>query len=33
VIDQPLAFGGANPSVYAFLRLTTQRNIYRVSVP
>jgi hypothetical protein len=33
IIPQPLAFIGANPSEYAFFRLTTQRNIYRVPVP
>jgi serine/threonine protein kinase/Tol biopolymer transport system component len=32
-IKESRAFGGANPSIYAFPRLTTQRNIYRISVP
>jgi hypothetical protein len=27
------AFGGADPSVYAFPRVTTHRNIYRIPVP
>lgn len=26
-------FPGPNPSVYTFLRVATQRNIYRVPVP
>ena len=29
----PGAFGGSNPSVYAFPKATAQRNIYRVPVP
>jgi Tol biopolymer transport system component len=33
VINEALAFVGMNPSVYAFPRVTTQRNIYRISVP
>jgi Tol biopolymer transport system component len=33
VINEALAFSGPNPSVYAFPRVTTQRNIYRISVP
>jgi serine/threonine protein kinase len=33
MIPQARAFVGANPSVYAFPRVTTQRNIYRVPVP
>jgi len=33
VIHEALAFIGPNPSVYAFPRVTTQRNIYRVSLP
>ena len=33
VIQEPTAFVGADPSVYAFLRVTAQRNIYRVRVP
>jgi eukaryotic-like serine/threonine-protein kinase len=32
-IAQPRAFGGANPSVYAFPRVTSHRNIYRIPVP
>lgn len=28
-----LAFGGADPSVYAYPRVTTHRNIYRIPVP
>ncbi len=27
------AFPGPNPSVYAFLRVTTQRNLYRIPLP
>jgi hypothetical protein len=26
-------FPGPNPSTYAFMKVTTQRNIYRVPVP
>jgi hypothetical protein len=33
VIREPLAFAGPNLSVYAFPRVTTQRNIYRIPVP
>jgi len=33
LIKQQRAFPAANPSVYAFARVTTQRNIYRVPVP
>jgi Tol biopolymer transport system component len=33
VISEERAFVGPNPSVYAFPRLTTHRNIYRVSLP
>jgi hypothetical protein len=33
VIHEPRAFLGANPSLYAFPRIVTQRNIYRISVP
>ena len=33
VIPEERAYPGANPSVYAFPRVTTQRNIYRVPVP
>ena len=32
-IPKPLAFAGPNPEVYAFARVTTQRNIYRIPVP
>jgi hypothetical protein len=32
VSDEPNVFPGADPSVYAFTRVATQRNIYRVSV-
>lgn len=28
--DEPYAFPGPNPSIYAFTKVTTQRNIYRV---
>jgi hypothetical protein len=27
------AFVGMNPSTYSFVRVTTHRNIYRISVP
>jgi serine/threonine protein kinase/Tol biopolymer transport system component len=33
LIPEQDAFVGANPSVYAFSRFATQRNIYRVPVP
>jgi Tol biopolymer transport system component/predicted Ser/Thr protein kinase len=33
VIAQPRAFMGASPAVYAYPRITTQRNIYRIPVP
>ena len=33
MIAQPRAFGGPNPSVYAFAKVTTHRNIYRIPVP
>lgn len=33
MISEPRAFGGPNPSVYAFVRATTHRNIYRIPVP
>jgi Tol biopolymer transport system component/tRNA A-37 threonylcarbamoyl transferase component Bud32 len=33
LIPQPRAFMGANPAVYAFPRVTTHRNIYRIPVP
>jgi len=33
VIRERYAFVGANPSVYAFFRVSMQSNIYRVSVP
>ena len=32
-IPQLRAFVGDDPSVYAFMRNTSQRNIYRVPVP
>jgi hypothetical protein len=32
-IPQLRAFVGDNPSMYAFMRNTSQRNIYRVPVP
>ncbi|HZQ52598.1 MAG TPA: winged helix-turn-helix domain-containing protein [Bryobacteraceae bacterium] len=32
VIHEPHAFVGADPSTYAFLRITNERNIYRVRV-
>jgi Tol biopolymer transport system component len=31
IIAEPLAFVGGNPSIYAFPRVTSLRNIYRVS--
>jgi Tol biopolymer transport system component len=33
LIAQQQVFVGPNPSVYAFTRVTTQRNIYRIPVP
>ena len=33
VSDQPNVFAGPDPSVYAFTKVTTQRNIYRVPTP
>jgi hypothetical protein len=33
VIPEERAFIGPNPSVYAFVRVTTHRNIYRIPVP
>jgi hypothetical protein len=33
VIRERYAFVGADPSVYAFFRVTAQRNIYRIRVP
>ncbi len=32
-IPEPRAFGGPNPSIYAYPRVTTHRNIYRIPVP
>jgi hypothetical protein len=33
VSDEPNVFPGPDPSIYAFTKITTQRNIYRVPVP
>ncbi len=33
MIPQERAFGGPDPSTYAFVRVTTQRNLYRIPVP
>jgi eukaryotic-like serine/threonine-protein kinase len=33
VLPESRAFGGPNPSVYAYPRVTTHRNIYRIPVP
>ena len=33
LIPQPGAFPGPNPSIYAFTKVTTHHNIYRVPVP
>ena len=33
LIPEQGAFPGPNPSIYAFIKLATHRNIYRVSVP
>jgi len=33
VSDEANVFTGPNPSIYAFTKVTTQRNIYRVPVP
>jgi eukaryotic-like serine/threonine-protein kinase len=32
-IDQPEAFPGPNPSLYAFTKTTTLRNIYQIRIP
>jgi hypothetical protein len=32
-ISAERTFVGANPSIYSFVRVTTHRNIYRISVP
>jgi hypothetical protein len=33
VSDEPNVFPGPDPSIYAFTKVTTQRNIYRVPLP
>jgi hypothetical protein len=33
LIPQAFAFAGSNPDVYTYARVTTHRNIYRVSIP
>jgi hypothetical protein len=33
ISEQDLPVPGPNPSTYAFAKLSTQRNIYRVPVP
>ena len=33
LISEESVFPGPNPSVYAFMKVATQRNIYRVPVP
>ena len=33
VSEEARMFPGPNPSIYAFTKVTTQRNIYRVPVP
>jgi hypothetical protein len=33
LIREPGAFPGPKPSVYAFTKVVTHRNIYRVQVP
>jgi hypothetical protein len=32
-ISAERTFAGANPSTFSFVRVTTHRNIYRISVP
>jgi hypothetical protein len=32
LVSHDAVFPGPNPSIYAVMKLTTQRNIYRVSV-
>lgn len=32
LIPQERAIGGPNPSIYAFARVTTHRNVYRIPV-
>jgi hypothetical protein len=33
LISEDSVFPGPDPSVYAFMKVSTQRNIYRVPVP
>jgi len=33
VSEEPNVFPGPDPSIYAFTKVTTQRNIYRVTIP
>jgi len=33
ISEQDNVFPGPNPSIYAFTKIATQRNIYRVPVP
>ena len=33
ISDKDNVFPGPNPSIYAFTKVATQRNIYRVPVP
>lgn len=33
LVSQQRVFGGPEPSIYAFFRVATQRNIYRIPVP
>jgi len=33
LIARQLVFAGPDPSVYAYARVSTQRNVYRIPVP
>ena len=33
LVSEESVFPGPNPSIYAFTKIATQRNIYRVPVP
>jgi len=33
LVSEESVFPGPNPSIYAFMKVATQRNVYRVPVP
>jgi hypothetical protein len=33
LVSEEYVYPGPNPSIYAFVKVSTQRNIYRVPVP